>query len=412
MRLYSVLITVYFFLSIQNSAKAVTIIVNSETKTIQQSIDMAQAGDTIIISPGTYKEHEIVIKKRLTIIGKNFPVIDGENKYELFLVNADSVSISGLQIQNIGKSSMNDLAGIKILNAHFVKIINNKLFNNTYGIYLQHAGYCLIENNMIHSNSTDELNSGNGIHGWQSNNLLIKGNSISGHRDGIYFEFVTESVIIANSSFKNVRYGLHFMFSHNNTYKNNLFNDNGAGVAVMYSRGVTMIGNTFLHNWGDATYGILLKEISDSKIEKNIFLKNTVGIYMEGTNRIQVNDNIFESNGWAIRIQANCSAINFERNNFTANSFDVATNGTLVMYTFKRNFWDKYDGYDLDKNGIGDVPYYPVSVYSVITEKIPVAMILYRSFLTDVMDKAEKVMPSLIPDKLRDDEPRIKKWKL
>jgi nitrous oxidase accessory protein len=258
----------------------------------------------------------------------------------------------------------------------------------------------------------NELNSGNGVHGWKSANLLVKGNSISGHRDGLYFEFVTESQIVSNSSFKNIRYGLHFMFSHNDTYTHNLFSENGSGVAVMYSKGVIMIANTFIHNWGDAAYGILLKEISDSKIEKNRFLKNTVGIYMEGTNRIYVRKNAFENNGWAMRIQANCSGNVFEENNFTANSFDVATNGTMVLSTFKRNYWDKYDGYDMNKNGVGDVPYYPVSVYSVITEKIPTAMILYRSFLTDILDKAEKVMPSMIPDKLRDDEPVMKKMKL
>jgi nitrous oxidase accessory protein len=345
-------------------------------------------------------------------MGEKYPIVDGENKYELFIVTSDSVVITGLQIQSTGKSSMKDMAGIKILNADYVIIINNKLINNTYGVYLENAKHCSILNNVIHSNSVNELNSGNGVHGWKSANLLVKGNSISGHRDGLYFEFVTESQIVSNSSFKNIRYGLHFMFSHNDTYTHNLFSENGSGVAVMYSKGVIMIANTFIHNWGDAAYGILLKEISDSKIEKNRFLKNTVGIYMEGTNRIYVRKNAFENNGWAMRIQANCSGNVFEENNFTANSFDVATNGTMVLSTFKRNYWDKYDGYDMNKNGVGDVPYYPVSVYSVITEKIPTAMILYRSFLTDILDKAEKVMPSMIPDKLRDDEPVMKKMKL
>ncbi len=408
--LYKVVVVLSFLIC--SKVQASTVFIYPGSNTLKLGIENAKSGDTLIINSGTYKEHNINIQKRLTIAGKNFPVIDGENKYELFVITADSVVISGLQIQNTGKSSMNDLAGIKIINANHVNLINNKLLNNTYGIYIQKATNCIINKNVIHSNSTNELNSGNGIHGWQSNNLLIENNSISGHRDGIYFEFVTESSIVNNASFNNLRYGLHFMFSHNNSYTKNLFSNNGAGVAVMYSRGVKMIANTFIHNWGDAAYGILLKEISDSKIVGNIFNKNTVGIYMEGTNRITVTGNLFEANGWAMRIQANCNEINFDKNNFIANSFDVATNGTLVLYTFKSNYWDKYDGYDLDKNGVGDVPYYPVSIYSVITERIPVAMILYRSFLTDVMDNAEKVLPTLIPDNLRDNEPSIKKWKL
>jgi nitrous oxidase accessory protein len=84
----------------------------------------------------------------------------------------------------------------------------------------------------------------------------------------------------------------------------------------------------------------------------------------------------------------------------------------MMLNLFNNNYWDKYDGYDLDKNNIGDVPYYPVSVYSVVTEKIPTAMILYHSFLTDIMDKVEKVLPTMIPDKLKDDHPMMKKLKL
>jgi nitrous oxidase accessory protein len=180
----------------------------------------------------------------------------------------------------------------------------------------------------------------------------------------------------------------------------------------MYSKGVKMYYNNFLHNWGDASYGLLLKEITDSKIEHNRFIKNTVGIHMESTTRVNVKQNLFQDNGWAARVQASCSGSAFIGNNFIGNSFDIATNGTMMLNTFDRNYWDKYDGYDLDKNNTGDVPYYPVSVYSVVTEKIPVAMILYRSLLTDIMDQVEKVMPTIIPDKLKDNNPMMKKLKL
>jgi nitrous oxidase accessory protein len=399
------------FIIVPLLCKSATIIV-TPADMLQAKIDKAHPGDMLVLRPGVYKQHEIRINKRLAISGEGFPIIDGENKFELFLVTADSVTINGLQIQNTGRSSMKEMAAINVTSASYVTIINNKLLNNTYGVILQNATNCSIVDNMIHANSLDELNGGNGVHGWKSNRLFIKGNSISGHRDGIYFEFVTESRIVGNNSFSNIRYGLHFMFSHNNRYEGNTFRDNGSGVAVMYSHGVIMTGNTFIHNWGDASYGLLLKEITDSKINSNHFIKNTVGIYMESTTRIEVMHNVIENNGWAMRIQANCSESNFQENNFIGNSFDVATNGTLVLNTFNKNYWDKYDGYDLDKNGIGDVPYYPVSVYSVITEKIPTAMILYRSFLTDIMDKAEKVMPGLIPEKLRDNGPVMKKLKL
>ncbi len=379
---------------------------------LHYAISNAHKGDTLVLQNGVYKEHDLVIQKKIVITGNGAAIIDAENKFQAFLIYSDSVAIQGLEIRNIGKAGMIDMAGIRIVNAKGVSINNNKLLNNNFAIYLQNASQCNILDNIIHSDFKDEVNGGNGIHAWKSDHLLIKGNTVSGHRDGIYFEFVTDSYITGNVSFSNARYGLHFMFSHDDTYSGNTFKDNGAGVAVMYSHGVIMLDNNFLQNWGEASYGLLLKEITDSKIEHNRFIKNTVGIHMEGTTRVDVLKNLFQDNGWALRVQASCSGSNFTGNNFIGNSFDVATNGTMMLNFFSHNYWDKYDGYDLDKNSIGDVPYYPVSVYSVISEKIPSAMILYHSFLTDIMDKVEKVLPTMIPDKLKDDNPVMKKLKL
>jgi nitrous oxidase accessory protein len=199
------------------------------------------------------------------------------------------------------------------------------------------------------------------------------------------------------------------MFSNNDIYVANTFLDNGAGVAVMYSHGVTMVNNHFLENWGDAAYGLLLKEISDSHIKGNIFEKNTTGIFMEGVSRIQVNNNSFLNNGWGMKIQASCMDINVTRNNFIGNTFDVGTNGSLVLNKFNYNYWDKYEGYDINKNKIGDIPYRPISMYSMIIEKYPSAMMLFRSFITSLMDKTEKIIPSITPENLKDDFPLMRK---
>jgi nitrous oxidase accessory protein len=238
--------------------------------------------------------------------------------------------------------------------------------------------------------------------------MRIIANQVSGHRDGIYFEFVTHSVIWRNESHNNIRYGLHFMFSNDDAYIANIFKQNGSGVAVMFSHGVRMFHNFFEDNWGDAAYGLLLKEISDSHIDGNHFTRNTSGIYMEGTSRIKVEKNIFDGNGWAMRIQASCMDNVVEKNNFLSNTFDVGTNGSLVLNSFDHNYWDKYEGYDLNKDKMGDIPYRPVSLYSMIVEKNPTAMMLFRSFMTSLLDKSEKILPTLTPENLKDNYPLMK----
>ena len=143
-------------------------------------------------------------------------------------------------------------------------------------------------------------------------------------------------------------------------------------------------------------------------IKGNQFNKNTSGIYMEGVSRVKVLGNNFFNNGWAMKIQASCMEVDIARNNFMGNTFDVGTNGNLVLNRFKNNYWDKYDGYDINKDHVGDIPYRPVSMYSMIVEKNPPAMILFRSFITSLLDKTEKIIPSLTPISLVDNFPLMK----
>ena len=377
-------------------------------KTAGAAIKAAVDKDSILVYPGVYAEGNLVISKSLRIVGINQPVFDGEDKYEIFTVSGSDVIISGLVLRNSGSSVLRDYAAIKLIDARNITIQNNTILNAYFAIHCGNSTGFTIRNNSITGKKHGEQNSGNGIHLWKCSEALIEHNRVSGHRDGIYFEFVTGSLIRGNTSENNIRYGLHFMFSHQDSYTQNIFRSNGAGVAVMYSHGVSMEGNYFENNWGPSAYGILLKDISDSKIQNNHFRKNTTGIYLEGTNRISVQQNVFEHNGWAVRIQASCTDNNFTANNFFANSFDVSTNGSLVLNTFNRNYWDKYTGYDIDRNNYGDVPYHPVSLYSMIVEKNPNTLVLMNSFMVNLMNEAEKAMPSITPIKLADEQPLMK----
>jgi nitrous oxidase accessory protein len=406
LRLFLILPTIL----ITTAAKAHTIVVGKTQPitSIRKALEMAAEKDTLLVQQGIYKEGNIVINKNITLLGENFPVLDGELKYEIFTVSGNNISIKGFQFQNCGASAMNDFASVKVIDARNILIENNKIINSFFGIHLSNSSFITIRNNTISGNPTSEQNTGNGIHLWKCNNALIDNNRISGHRDGIYFEFVTASTIQNNLSQKNIRYGLHFMFSHSDNYLKNTFKNNGAGVAVMYSKHVKMEGNRFEENWGPSAYGILLKDITDSHILHNEFFKNTVGIHMEGSSRIEIQKNIFKENGWAIKVQASCDDNNFSLNNFYGNSFDVATNGSVSLNKFQNNYWDKYEGYDRNKDGLGDVPYHPVSMYSMIVEQHPNSIILLRSFMVSLLDKAEKAIPSLTPEFLTDDKPMIK----
>ncbi|MBK8557320.1 MAG: nitrous oxide reductase family maturation protein NosD [Lewinellaceae bacterium] len=272
------------------------------------------------------------------------------------------------------------------------------------------CNHCTISGNRLNAKGAIEQNAGNAIHAWKCDSLIIKDNWMRGHRDGIYLEFVGHSHIKGNTSTGNLRYGLHFMFSHNNNYEHNRFEQNGAGVAVMYSREVSMAHNTFSNNQGSASYGLLLKEITNSSINHNVFKQNTTGILMDGCSRSHIEQNVFQQNGWAIKLQASCDDNDLRQNNFFGNTFDLATSVAHTDNRLSHNFWDHYEGYDLDKNGVGDVPYRPVSLYAMLADEMPYAMMLWRSFCVYLLDRAEKVIPSISPDNVFDDSPLMKAY--
>ncbi len=404
------IILVVFICLFSNSIIGHTIEVCSSCKfsNINEAIKQAQDFDTILIKKGTYKEMNIIIDKPLTVLGENYPVIDGELKGEIITITSDNVTVDGLYIINVGTSYTEDYAAIRVVKSKNFVIQNLVLEKLFFGIFLEKSSDGKVYHNNIVGDAVEEYNSGNGIQLWYCKNIEIDQNIVTQVRDGIYLEFSDFCTITNNQSKFNIRYGLHFMFSNDDIYENNNFEKNGAGVAVMFSKRIKMYDNIFKDNWGSASYGILLKEINDSEIIGNKFETNTIGINIEGSNRVIYKNNNFIRNGWAIKFRGACYTNNFINNNFLYNSFDLAYNSKLNDNTFDNNFWSNYAGYDLDKNGIGDVPYRPVKLFSYIVNRTPETIILLRSLFIDIIDFSEKVSPVFTPDNLLDNYPQMK----
>lgn len=389
-------------------AKTWVVCANCPLKSIKESVALAEKGDTVWVKSGLYQENLIEIHTPITLLGENFPVIDSEYGEEIITVFADSTLIRGFQLQNIGVSYLKERSGIRLVENQGCTIENNRLIDTFFGIYLKNVKNSIIRNNEIRGNLEDKSDPGNAIHLWQCRNISVEDNLVTGHRDGIYFEFVNKSKISGNKSINNQRYGLHFMFSNDDVYEENIFQSNGAGVAVMFSQNIVMHRNAFVKNWGGAAYGILLKEIEHGEMTYNTFDENTKGIYAEGATDLLIQHNDFMDNGWAMDIKGNCIDNRILENNFINNTFDVVTNSKRNPNLFMHNYWSKHPGYDLDRNGYADVPYRPVNLLSMIVEKIPAATMLLHSMLAYLFDYSEKVFPTLIPAALVDSAPAMR----
>jgi nitrous oxidase accessory protein len=258
---------------------------------LSNALKTSKPFDSLVISGHYCFTQALVIEKPLILLGKDFPSLDFQSLSAGIVLKADSIEIAWLGIFNIKKSSINDFAAIYAEDVGASNIHNNRVLNAFFGIYLANNTHSKVHHNYVKGHSTREQTTGNAIHLWQCDSIEIYNNYVTEHRDGIYLEFVTNSKVTENTSIANIRYGLHFMFSHHDVYTKNKFLKNEAGVAVMYSNHVSMVQNLFQDNWGDCSYGLLLKDIYDGELIDNVFERNTVALLMEGSNRLNIQNN-------------------------------------------------------------------------------------------------------------------------
>ncbi|MDB5104856.1 MAG: hypothetical protein JWP91_2545 [Fibrobacteres bacterium] len=363
-------------------------------------------GDFIRVAAGTYPEKGLTVRKRVTIQGEGWPVFDAQGGETILDLRADGVTVRGLVFRGVGVNYLRECGAIWVTEAADALIEGNRFEHDFFGVYGAHVRRVTVKGNVFEGLWGKETANGNGLHFWKSDSITIIDNAIRGHRDGIYLEFTGNSTVIGNTCEKNVRYGLHFMYANGNTYLRNTFRTNGSGVAVMYSRNVDMRGNRFERNWGAASYGLLLKSITGSRIEDNVFERNTVAVFQEASSRIGLSGNLFKDNGWGLRIVSDCDANTYTGNRFTGNTFDLAYNASPEnTNTFTGNSWDHYQGWDLDKDGIGDIPHRPVELFPAIMQDHPQAMVLLRSHFVTLLNVLERMFPTLSPPTLEDRRP-------
>jgi len=388
--------------------QTITVRAGGPVAAIADALRLAADGDRIVITAGTWVlDAPLVVAHRVDISGEGMPVLQGAGGHELLRVTADSVRIRGLVFRNVRTSFIDDRAAVRFVAVEGCDIEDSRFEGTFFGVYLQAAAGCRITGNRFVGAGKGETGSGNAIHLWNSTRTTIADNEITQHRDGIYLEFARHVDVVNNVSEANFRYGLHFMFSDSCNYRGNRFSRNGAGIAVMYSKQVDMTKNRFEDNWGAGAYGLLLKDITDGRLEDNHFGQNSTALFLEGSSRLLIRGNVFYRNGWAIKLMANTEGNRFEGNTFAGNTFDVATNSRSTASVFDGNYWDHYEGYDLDRDGFGDVPYSPVRLFSLIVQQNEPALILLRSFLVDLLEVAERVLPVLTPAALADHHPRL-----
>lgn len=390
---------------------------------LQDIIDRTEDNGILLLEPGTYIG-PITINKPITIDGKGKAIIDGQKKGTIITIKGTkNVKIKNLKIINTG--DRHDLidAAVALIDSSDCEISNNKIENSLFGINLQNSHRNLIKDNKITSMPYDLGLRGDGIWTWWSDNNIFSGNEIKNARDFVVWYSLGN--VIENNKGINCRYSLHFMFSDVNYVKGNYYENNSVGIYNMYSNGIVIENNTIVRSLGATGMGIGLKEASDSLIKNNRILYCSRGIGVDtspfepDTYNYFINNKIIFNNE-AVSFVTDGTRINnfFEGNIFKWNIIDVTVSGTRgrIKGFWKNNYWDKYEGFDSNKDGFGDTPhkYYIYSDQLWISN--PALKFFRGSIVMTFLEFLQRLAPFSQPElALQDDMPLFRpveyKWK-
>ncbi len=368
---------------------------NLPFQSVVAALDSAHPGDTIQIFPGVYTG-KIKLDKTVTLEGFEKPVLRGSGKGSVLEVLAPACVIRGFVVEHSGGDLQNEDSGI-LLKSSGNQVENNELRDILFGIYLYHSSENHIRHNRIRGRPELEMGErGAGIHLWNSANNLIEGNSVTEARDGMYIQSSPHNVMRQNRV-SHLRYGLHYMSSDDNQFEENIFSNNVAGAAIMYSRGIQFRRNAFIHNRGFSSFGILFQGCEDNLAEGNFIIDNATGLFLEAVRHTTFRKNVIAENDVAMEIFSSSEENLFSENQFVENLSPLQLIGKKTASHWqdggRGNFWSDYDGYDLDGDGIGDVPHKIQNIFEYLEGNFPRLRLYLNSPVAQALAMAEKTFP-------------------
>jgi len=377
---------------------------------LQQRIDASGPGDTLLVPAGTYQGN-ILIQKRAALIGSEGAILRGDGQGSVVTITADSCLLRGFTIEHSGVMLMNEDAAI-LLRSSGNMIESNRLQDMLFGIYLLRSHGNVIRDNKITGRRDREVGErGSGIHIYDSHHNRLIRNTITFARDGFYIQNANHTWIEDNEV-SNLRYGLHYMYADSNTFLRNTFSDNVAGAAIMYSRGIVMRKNSFIHNRGFASYGILFQDCHEMIADSNIVADNVVGMFFEASTNNLFRHNVVAQNNVALQMFANSTSNVFTENNFVDNLSPLTivgkATGSIWNAGGRGNYWSTYDGYDLDHDGIGDVPMKIENVFNYLEGRQPNLRLYLYSPASQALAATTKAFPIIDINHETDNRPLMR----
>lgn len=379
---------------------------------LQLYIALTPPGGTLRLEPGRYAG-PAVIDKPMTLDGGGAAVVDGDGRGTVLTVRADGVTVRGLRITNSGDSHDAVDAGL-LIEGHDGRFEENVIDEVLFGIHLRRADGNVVRGNRITSRPKPELNlRGDGLRMWYSHENLIEGNEFNAVRDLVVIN-APENRLLGNTILES-GVGMQFVFSHHCEAVGNRVSGNTTGFVVLYSDEVVLRGNRLEHIRGYAGMGVAVKDSSQVLIEGNEILHCAVGMEMNAPthpeNTMTLRDNRFAYNDIAMYFYGEKGGHAIHGNRFENNHLPIAVSAYMSARDnrWEGNFWDDYEGFDRDGDGVGDSPHDIYLYADRIWLDRPMARFFRGSPVMEMIDFVERLAPFSVPERvLRDPRPLMR----
>jgi len=387
-------------------AAAATVDVAPGPGALGAAIRQAADGDVLRLRPGAYAG-QVTISRPLTLDGGGKATVRGTGKGSTITVKAPNVTLRGLTVTGSGLLLETQDSGIFLSKeAIGAKVINNRVIDNLIGIYIWGARDAVVSSNTVVGRRDLRMNErGNGIQVWNAPGARVEGNDIRFGRDGIFVTTSKEN-IFKDNRFRNLRFGVHYMYTNQSRVEGNVSERNHIGYAIMYSKAIEVTDN---RSEDDRDRGILFNFANNVTVQDNVVTGGPEKcIFIYNSNKNIITRNYLSE--CAIGVQFTAGS---ERNSIFQNAF--VSNRTQVKYVGTRwldwsskgqgNYWSDHAAFDLNRDGIADRVYKPNDLTDQILWRHPAAKLLVNSPAVQILKWAQSAFPALHPGGVIDSAP-------
>jgi nitrous oxidase accessory protein len=353
------------------------------------------------------------IDRPVKLVGEPGTVLQGSGTGTVLEIHADDVVIDNLTIRGSGRRHRTEDAALKAVGAR-VQVGRIKVDDSLFGVLFESCHACALTDSHIRGTGDESQMRGDGIKLWEADDSVVRNVVVEDARDAVVW--YSRRVRIENSTFRRNRYGAHFMYAHDAAVIGGRFENNVVGIFVMYSARVHIEDAVLGGARGAAGVGIGFKDSDGVAVRRCSVVGNTTGLYLDRSPRderepVEIVGTLLALNQVGVRLHSGQRGLQIAGNDFVDNAtvVQVEGGGNALLVDFHENHWSDYAGYDLDGDGIGDVPYEVKRLSDEMTDARPMLRFFSGSAALEVVDVVSRAVPVLASQRLFiDKRPRIR----